>query len=98
MNRAGTPSTGAAALFDDPHLRARGFWESVSHPDTGTRDVDGVPWRLNRSPAHIRLPAPRFGEHNEYVLQGLLGLSEAEMRELAEAGIIGAGPNSDVRA
>ena len=89
---AAAPVLGVPALFDDPHLRARGFWESVSHPDGGTWDVDGVPWRLSRSPAHIRLPAPRFGEHNEYVLRGLLGLSDEEMRELDEAGVIGGGP------
>jgi len=95
---AAAPVLGVPALFDDPHLRARGFWESVSHPDAGTWDVDGVPWHLNRSPAHIRLPAPRFGEHNEYVLRGLLGLSDEEMRELAEAGVIGGGPDPDVGA
>jgi len=90
------PVLGVAALLDDPHLRARGFWESVSHPEDGTRDLDGVPWRLSRSPAHIRLPAPRLGEHNDYVLRGLLGLSEQEVRELAEAGVIGGGPGVDV--
>jgi crotonobetainyl-CoA:carnitine CoA-transferase CaiB-like acyl-CoA transferase len=79
---AAAPVLGVPALFDDLHLRARGFWESVSHPDAGTWDVDGVPWRLSRSPAHIRLPAPRPGEHNEYVLRRLLGLSDEEMREL----------------
>jgi crotonobetainyl-CoA:carnitine CoA-transferase CaiB-like acyl-CoA transferase len=90
---AAAPVFGIPALFDDPHLRARGFWESVSHPDAGTWDVDGVPWRLSRSPAHIRLPAPRFGEHNDYVLRGLMGLSEAEVRELAEAGVVGGWPD-----
>jgi crotonobetainyl-CoA:carnitine CoA-transferase CaiB-like acyl-CoA transferase len=86
------PVLGVPALFDDPHLRARGFWESVSHPDAGTWDVDGVPWRLSRSPAHIRLPAPRLGEHNDYVLRGLLGLSNEDVRELVETGVVGAGP------
>jgi crotonobetainyl-CoA:carnitine CoA-transferase CaiB-like acyl-CoA transferase len=93
-----TGQASVAALLDDPHLRARGFWESVSHPEDGTRDLDGVPWRLSRSPAHVRLPAPRLGEHNDYVLRGLLGLSEQELRELAEAGVIGGGPDPDVRA
>jgi len=93
---AAAPVLGAPALFDDPHLRARGFWESVSHPEAGTWDVDGVPWHLNRSPAHIRLPAPRFGEHDDYVLPGLLGLSEDEVRELAAAGIVGERPGPAV--
>jgi len=93
---AASPVLGIPALFDDPHLRARGFWESVSHPEAGIWDVDGVPWRLSRSPAHIRLPAPRLSEHNDYVLRGLLGLSEDEVRELAEAGVIGGGPDPAV--
>jgi crotonobetainyl-CoA:carnitine CoA-transferase CaiB-like acyl-CoA transferase len=95
-NVAAAPVLGVPALFDDPHLRARGFWESVSHPNAGTWDVDGVPWRLSRSPAHIRLPAPRFGEHNDYVLRGLLGLSEEEIRELGEEGVIGDRPGPGV--
>ncbi len=86
---AAAPVLGVPALFEDLQLRSRGFWESVSHPDAGTWDVDGVPWRLSRSPAHIRLPAPRFGEHNDYVLRGLLGLSEEEVQELVAGGIIG---------
>ena len=86
---AAAPVLGVPALFDDPHLRARGFWESVSHPDAGTWDVDGVPWHLSRSPAYIRLPAPRFAEHNDYVLRGLLGLSEGEVRELGGVGMVG---------
>jgi benzylsuccinate CoA-transferase BbsF subunit len=89
---AASPVLSVLALYDDPHLRARGFWESVSHPDAGTWDLDGVPWRLSRSPAHIRLPAPILGEHNHYVLRGLLGLSEAEVRELGDAGVIRGGP------
>ena len=91
---AAAPALGVPALFDDPHLRARGFWESVSHPEGGTQDVDGVPWRLSRSPAHIRLPAPRLGEHNDYVLRGLLGLSEEEVQALGEAEVIGGGPDT----
>ena len=48
-------------LFVDPHLRARGFWEQIAHPDAGIWDVDGVAWRLHERPAHIRIPAPREG-------------------------------------
>ncbi|MDP2948834.1 MAG: CoA transferase, partial [Chloroflexota bacterium] len=83
-------------LFDDPHLRARGFWESVSHPEAGIWDVDGVVWRMSASPAHIRLPAPCFGEHNDYVLRNLLGLSEAEVEALAAEGVIGSQPDLSV--
>jgi len=83
-------------LFDDPQLRARGFWESVSHPEAGIWDVDGVVWRMSASPAHIRLPAPRFGEHNDYVLRDLLGLSTEEIQALAAEGVIGDRPDLTV--
>jgi len=99
LQAAGIPAApvlGVPALFDDLHLRARDFWEPVSHPDAGMWDVDGVPWRMSRSPAHIRLPAPRFAEHNDYVLRGLLGLSEEEIQELAAAGVTGDRPNPSV--
>ena len=83
-------------LFDDTHLRARGFWESVSHPEAGVWDMDGVVWRMSASPANIRLPAPRFGEHNDYVLRDLLGLSEQEIEALAAEGVIGSEPDLSV--
>ncbi|HEY8491945.1 MAG TPA: CoA transferase [Dehalococcoidia bacterium] len=80
-------------VHQDPHLRARGFWEPVAHPGFATWDVDGVAWRLSRTPAHIRLPAPRFGEHNDYVFRTLLGLSDEEIIALEREGVIGGEPD-----
>jgi crotonobetainyl-CoA:carnitine CoA-transferase CaiB-like acyl-CoA transferase len=48
----------------------------------GTIEIPRPHWRLSESPAHIRLPAPALGEHNLYVLQELLGLSEGEIAAL----------------
>jgi crotonobetainyl-CoA:carnitine CoA-transferase CaiB-like acyl-CoA transferase len=83
-------------IFIDPHLRARGFWEQIAHPDAGTWDVDGVAWRLHDRPAHIRIPAPRFAEHNDFVYRILMGLSDAEVESLTEAGVIGDQPDTSV--
>ncbi len=49
----------------------------------GTIEIPRPHWRLSESPAHIRLPAPALGEHNVYVLQELLGLSESEIAALS---------------
>jgi crotonobetainyl-CoA:carnitine CoA-transferase CaiB-like acyl-CoA transferase len=49
----------------------------------------GLPWRFSETPAHVRLPAPRPGEHNRYVFGDLLGLSSQEMAELEREGVIG---------
>ena len=85
---AASPVLTIPELFDDPHLAERGFFEEVTHRDAGTWTMDGPAWRFDLTPAHTRLPAPCFGEHNDYVLRGLLGLSEAEVAELEREGIV----------
>jgi crotonobetainyl-CoA:carnitine CoA-transferase CaiB-like acyl-CoA transferase len=76
-------------LVDDPQLRERGFFEAVAHPDAGVELMGGVPYRFGRTPAHVRLSAPRAGEHTRYVLETLLGLSEAEVEALRARGVVG---------
>jgi len=56
-------------LFNDPHLRAVGFFEEVEHPSEGTVNVARHPVRYKASPANIRRLAPRLGEHNAAFLQ-----------------------------
>ena len=60
----------------------------VVHPEVGYHRWDGYPWKLSRTPGQVRLPAPRFAEHNDEVLQGLLGLSEKEITQLRAEGVI----------
>src|SRR3990170_679684 len=88
-----SPVLSAPDVFEEPHLRARGFYESVSHAVAGVWEVEGPHWRFSESPAHIRLPAPAFGEHNGYVLRELLGLSEEEIAELEAQSVTGSTPN-----
>jgi crotonobetainyl-CoA:carnitine CoA-transferase CaiB-like acyl-CoA transferase len=85
-------------LLVDEHLRARGFWETVAHPTAGEWDMEGPVWRMSRTPAHVRLPAPRFGEHNGWVLGELLGLSEEEIAELEASGVTAREPFAAVHS
>jgi crotonobetainyl-CoA:carnitine CoA-transferase CaiB-like acyl-CoA transferase len=39
--------------------------------------------RFSRTPAVIRWPGPKIGEHNDYVLHELLGLNHEDIAELA---------------
>ena len=80
-------------VFADAHLRARGFFEPVSHAVAGEWEMDGTPWRMSETPGHIRIPPPAFGEHNDYVFQELLGLSAEEIETLRADGITGDTPN-----
>ena len=84
--------------MDDPHLRARGFFERTAHAEAGVWEMDGVPWRLSLTPAHVRLSAPRFAEHNDYVFRHLLGLSEDEVAELERQGLTGRVPDESAHS
>jgi crotonobetainyl-CoA:carnitine CoA-transferase CaiB-like acyl-CoA transferase len=84
---AAAPSRDAQDLMRDPHLRARGVFVELDHPETGPRDFVGLPWQMpDCEPALKR--SPLLGEHNDYVFGQLLGLDEAEIARLKESGII----------
>ena len=96
LQAAGVPASpvlSSPGVFEDAHLRARGFFESVAHSVAGTWEVEGPHWRFSESPGHVRLPAPAFGEHNAYVFRELLGLSEEEVAALEAEGVTGSAPN-----
>ncbi|TET38611.1 MAG: CoA transferase [Dehalococcoidia bacterium] len=81
-----------AELMEDPHLRERGFFERLSHPEAGTHLYPGLSWRMAVTPGRLRLPAPCFGEHNQYVFGELLGMSEEELLRMAEEGVTASEP------
>jgi crotonobetainyl-CoA:carnitine CoA-transferase CaiB-like acyl-CoA transferase len=59
-------------LFRDVHLRERGFFVAVDHPDHGEVLHPGVPYRFSAWDAAEPLPAPRLGEHNDEILGAAL--------------------------
>jgi crotonobetainyl-CoA:carnitine CoA-transferase CaiB-like acyl-CoA transferase len=71
-------------------LHHRDYFESVEHPVHGSSVHITYPFRLpgEHGPVHRR-PAPLLGEHNAEVFGELLGLSDAELAALTEAGVIG---------
>lgn len=81
-------------VFEDPHLKQRGFFETVTHPEAGTHSYPGMFWKLSKTPGFIRAPAPCLGEHNRYVFGELLGMSEKEIEQLEKEKIIGTEPLS----
>ena len=76
----------------NPQMAARGFFESFTHPVVGTHPVPTVPFRYASVERWLRSPAPTLGQHNREILGGLLGLSDDEIRRLAEDGVIGQRP------
>ncbi len=87
------PVVPAYAIDEDQQMQARGFWEPVTHPVVGEHRYPGWPMHLSGSPGGwYRSPAPLLGQHNEEVLNGLLGLGADEIADLRQAGVIGDRP------
>lgn len=78
-----------ADAYGDPHLNARGYWEELEHPETGTHRYPGVVWKAEETPNRLRRAAPRLGEDNEYVYRDLLRYTDDEYRRLEGLGHIG---------
>jgi len=96
LQAAGVPAgpvLDAKELAEEPHLAARGLFEVVTHPEAGTHPYVGMYGKFSKTPGSIRQPAPRLGEHNDYVFRELLGISKEEMAELEASGIIGTVPS-----
>lgn len=88
---AGAVLTGGE-IINDPHLDASGFWDDVHHPEAGWYRQVTTPWAFSKSGRIQAMPAPSLGEHNDYVLSELLGLTWDEISELENLGIIGTIP------
>ena len=90
LQRAGVPSGAVLSipeLMSDPHLRGRNAWVEQTHADAGTWEMEAPPWKLSRTPGHVRISAPGFAEHNDYVFRDLLGFSDDEVQALYDAGV-----------
>jgi len=75
-------------LANDPQLGQRGFFVELDHPELGKTISDATPIRLSDTPAQYNRSAPSPGQDNDYVYQQLLGMSDREITELGERGII----------
>ncbi len=77
-----------ADLVASEHLRERGFFQTVEAPQLGGRvTVPGAPYIAPAMPWRSAA-APRLGEHNLAVYEGLLGYSRAEVITLRAVGAI----------
>ena len=54
----------------------------------GAVRVDGLPVRFSKTPWAIEQGAPCLGEHNDKVYSELLGLSQTEIDQLREGGVL----------
>jgi crotonobetainyl-CoA:carnitine CoA-transferase CaiB-like acyl-CoA transferase len=76
-------------VVSHPQVQARGMIVESDHPVAGKVKVVGVPVQLSQTPGSVRTPAPLLGQHTDEVLHTYLGLAEADIAALRQAGAIG---------
>jgi crotonobetainyl-CoA:carnitine CoA-transferase CaiB-like acyl-CoA transferase len=82
----------AATLLTDEQLLARDFWLPIDRAHVGFHLYPpAIPFLPDAQPRGDSRPAPTLGEHNREVLREA-GLSDAEIDDLAEAGVTGTEP------
>jgi benzylsuccinate CoA-transferase BbsF subunit len=87
---AAFPTLSNRGMVEDPHLNERGFFIEIEHPypEMKGKKYDGMLWKMSKTPGTIRHRAPFVGEHNNYVLKELLGMSQEEIDKLTEEKIL----------
>ena len=94
LQKAGVAAGAVASpetLQEEPHFKEIGFFQELSRDIVGTQLYPTWPFRFSETPLEMR-PAPKLGEHNEYILKSILGLSKVEIEELENVQIIGTQP------
>lgn len=74
-------------VFADGHLRARGFFTVLDHPEGGEYELPGMPFRMLGTPSVMRR-APLLGEHTFEVLTERLGYAPHEVAMLRQRDIV----------
>jgi crotonobetainyl-CoA:carnitine CoA-transferase CaiB-like acyl-CoA transferase len=76
-------------LYHDQQLQHRKHFVEVPHSELGKTWVENSRFKLSRTPARVERAAPMLGEHNQYVLEQILGYDEERIAELVAAGALG---------
>ncbi|AYE98246.1 CoA transferase [Mycobacterium paragordonae] len=85
---AAAPVYDITDLVDDEQLTHRGVFVSVPDAELGPMTVQAPVPRFSQSSGAVGHLGPRLGEHNEQVLKELLGLSDNDIDELRQRGVI----------
>ncbi len=75
-------------LLNSEHLNARGFFVEIRHPEAGACKYPGPLFQMSRTPWELRRPAPTLGQHNREIFVDKLKLSDSEMAQLKDKGVI----------
>ena len=91
------PVLNSRDIHFDPQFKSRGFLERVDYPkerEMGSRLFIGRPYKFSNSPLAIQGPSPTFGQHNEDVLQDLLGVDSETYQGLVNDAVVAQVPTT----
>jgi crotonobetainyl-CoA:carnitine CoA-transferase CaiB-like acyl-CoA transferase len=84
-----TPITTIEEVVKSPQLEAREYFRPLEHPELGRSFLYPGPFaKFSATPLRYRRRPPTVGEHNREIYCGELGLSDADLRNLSERGIV----------
>ncbi|PKM33469.1 MAG: CoA transferase [Gammaproteobacteria bacterium HGW-Gammaproteobacteria-12] len=91
LEKAGVPCgpiNDLQQVFADPQVQARGLRLDLPNALGSSTPQVASPLRLSATPVAYRSAPPLLGQHTDTLLQRLLGMSETQIAELREAGVI----------
>ena len=91
LQQAGVPAhivSRADDLSRDSHLRAANHLKRIEDPEFGEAEIEGPRFWFERTRLPATRRAPRIGEHRTEILREVCRLSDAEINELIEAGVL----------
>lgn len=91
LDEARVPAEEVATIADfarNPQVQAREMIDYLQYPEVGRLPVPGVLPKLSLTPGRIDNLAPRIGEHNLEVYNGMLGISQETLSVLERRSII----------
>eukprot|EP00965_Chrysotila_dentata_P200978 6180303-Pleurochrysis_carterae.AAC.3 len=76
-------------MFDDPHYAARGMFETANVNALQSEvKLPALCPRLAHGTGGTEWAGPELGEHTQQVLSELLGMDEASIQKLHDAGVV----------
>jgi benzylsuccinate CoA-transferase BbsF subunit len=75
-------------LHDDAQLAAREHFMSLVHPYLGAGLYERNGFRVSGAPSGYDRSGPTIGQDNDWVLRDVLGLADADVARLVEAGAV----------
>jgi crotonobetainyl-CoA:carnitine CoA-transferase CaiB-like acyl-CoA transferase len=79
----------SSEAYRDPQLKHREHFVETAHATLGAVTVEGPRAKLSRTPGAVRSAAPSVGQHNQHVLQEILGYGEDQITQLVATGALG---------